>query len=122
MSYQDILYETDGPILTITLNRPDKLNAYTAVMGQELADAFHRANEDDAIRVVIVTGAGRGFCAGPTSRRARRVSTPAKAARRRSETQPMSRPGAQPADSSTPSSPAASLRSRRSTARRSASA
>lgn len=64
MSYETILYEIDGPILTITLNRPDKLNAYTAVMGAELADAFQRADADDAVRVVIVTGAGRGFCAG----------------------------------------------------------
>ena len=64
MSYRDILYETDGPVLTITLNRPDKLNAYTAVMGAELEDAFIRADADDAIRAIIVTGAGRGFCAG----------------------------------------------------------
>jgi enoyl-CoA hydratase/carnithine racemase len=64
MSYSDILYEVEGPLLIITLNRPDKLNAYTAVMGRELTDAFRRADADDAIRVVIVTGAGRGFCAG----------------------------------------------------------
>lgn len=64
MAYQDILYEVDGPILTITLNRPDKLNAYTAVMGLEIEDAFLRADADDAVRVIIVTGAGRGFCAG----------------------------------------------------------
>ncbi|HLI67099.1 MAG TPA: enoyl-CoA hydratase-related protein [Caulobacteraceae bacterium] len=64
MTYRDILYETDGPIAVITLNRPDKLNAYTAVMGAELADAFHAADEDDAVRVIVVTGAGRGFCAG----------------------------------------------------------
>lgn len=64
MGYQDILYETDGPVLTITLNRPDKLNAYTAVMGRELEDAFLRADADDDIRAIIVTGAGRGFCAG----------------------------------------------------------
>ncbi len=64
MAYQDILYELDGPVLTITLNRPDKLNAYTAVMGLELEDAFLRADADDAVRVIIVTGAGRGFCAG----------------------------------------------------------
>ena len=64
MAYETILYDLDGPVLTITLNRPDKMNAYTGVMGAELADAFHRADADDAVRVVIVTGAGRGFCAG----------------------------------------------------------
>src|SRR5512135_2310416 len=64
MSYEHIKYELDGPILTVTLNRPDKLNAYTALMGSELEDAFIRADEDDAVRVIIVTGAGRGFCAG----------------------------------------------------------
>ncbi|WP_293898439.1 enoyl-CoA hydratase-related protein [Phenylobacterium sp.] len=64
MAYETLLYDLEGPVLTITLNRPEKLNAYTAVMGGELADAFHRADADDAVRVVIVTGAGRGFCAG----------------------------------------------------------
>jgi len=64
MAYETILYEIEGPVLTITLNRPDKLNAYTGVMGAELTDAFERADQDDAVRVVIVTGAGRGFCAG----------------------------------------------------------
>ena len=64
MSYEAIRYEVDGPILTITLNRPEKLNAYTAQMGAELADAIVRADEDDAIRAVILTGEGRGFCAG----------------------------------------------------------
>jgi len=64
MAYQEILYELDGPVLTITLNRPDKLNAYTAVMGLELEDAFRRADADDAVRAIVVTGAGRGFCAG----------------------------------------------------------
>jgi enoyl-CoA hydratase/carnithine racemase len=64
MSYETIRYEPEGPALVITLNRPDKLNAYTAQMGAELADAIVRADEDDAIRAVIITGAGRGFCAG----------------------------------------------------------
>jgi enoyl-CoA hydratase/carnithine racemase len=64
MAYETLLYEHDGPILTVTLNRPDKLNAYTATMGLELEDAFRRADADDEVRVIIVTGAGRGFCAG----------------------------------------------------------
>lgn len=64
MAYETILYEVDGPVATITLNRPDKLNAYTAIMGAELTDAFTRVDQDDAVRVAIVTGAGRGFCAG----------------------------------------------------------
>src|SRR5438105_7651489 len=62
--YQEILYDVDGPVLTITLNRPDKLNAFTFTMMNELIDAFDQADADDDIRAVIVTGAGRGFCAG----------------------------------------------------------
>jgi enoyl-CoA hydratase/carnithine racemase len=64
MTYETIRYETDGPVATITLNRPEKLNAYTAQMGAELADAILHTDEDDAIRAVILTGEGRGFCAG----------------------------------------------------------
>ncbi len=64
MSYETIKYGVDEQILTITLNRPDKLNAFNAVMQQELIDAFDAADRDDDIRAVIVTGAGRGFCAG----------------------------------------------------------
>ena len=64
-SYETILYDVDGPVATITLNRPDKLNAYTAVMGAELAEALQAADADDAVRAIIVTGAGnRAFCAG----------------------------------------------------------
>src|SRR5438105_9996383 len=62
--YQEILYEVEGPILTVSLNRPDKLNAFTFVMMSELIDAFAKADADEGVRVVIVTGAGRGFCAG----------------------------------------------------------
>ncbi|HVU21010.1 MAG TPA: enoyl-CoA hydratase-related protein [Rhizomicrobium sp.] len=64
MTYEHIKAEIEGPILTITLNRPDKLNAYTALMGSEIEDAFQKADENDDIRVIVVTGAGRGFCAG----------------------------------------------------------
>ena len=64
MSYETLLYELDAGVLTITLNRPDKFNAYTATMGLEIEDAFRRADLDDDVRVIIVTGAGRGFCGG----------------------------------------------------------
>jgi len=64
MGYEQIRYEIDGPVAVITLNRPEKLNAYTAQMGVELARAVTAASEDDAVRVVILTGEGRGFCAG----------------------------------------------------------
>lgn len=64
MTYENILFEVADGIATITLNRPDKLNAYTTEMGEEVYDAFGRCREDDAVRVVILTGAGRGFCAG----------------------------------------------------------
>ena len=62
--YERILYEVDEGIATVTLNRPEKLNAYTPQMGEEIVDAFGRARADAAARVVILTGAGRGFCAG----------------------------------------------------------
>jgi enoyl-CoA hydratase/carnithine racemase len=64
MTYETIRYETDGPAAVVTLNRPDKLNAYNAQMGLDLTDAFRRADDDDAVRAVILTGEGRGFCAG----------------------------------------------------------
>jgi enoyl-CoA hydratase/carnithine racemase len=64
MDYEQIKYELADGVLTITLHRPEKLNAYTARMGQELIDAFEHADRDDAVRVVVVTGAGRAFCAG----------------------------------------------------------
>jgi enoyl-CoA hydratase/carnithine racemase len=64
MDYEQILYRVEDGILTITLNRPEKLNAFTVRMMFELLDAFDRADADDAVRVVIMTGAGRAFCAG----------------------------------------------------------
>lgn len=64
MIYEQILHEIQGPVSTITLNRPDKLNAYTNRMGLELADALQQADSDDAVRAIILTGEGRGFCAG----------------------------------------------------------
>ena len=64
MNFETIDYEVAERVLTITLNRPDRLNAFTARMGAELIEAFDRADADDDVRAVIVTGAGRGFCAG----------------------------------------------------------
>ena len=64
MSYQEILYDVTGGVLTITLNRPEKLNAFTRTMRTEMIDALDRADADDDVRTIIVTGAGRGFCAG----------------------------------------------------------
>jgi enoyl-CoA hydratase/carnithine racemase len=62
--YQTIRYEVCDGIATITFDRPDKLNAYTPEMGDETVAAFGRARDDDEARVVILTGAGRAFCAG----------------------------------------------------------
>jgi enoyl-CoA hydratase/carnithine racemase len=64
MDFEQIITETSEGVLTITLNRPDRLNAWTATMGSELIQAFDQADADDDVRVIIVTGAGRGFCAG----------------------------------------------------------
>jgi enoyl-CoA hydratase/carnithine racemase len=64
MEYTQIIYSVDEHIATITLNRPEQLNAFTGTMMYELVDAFDRIDADDEVRVVIVTGAGRGFCAG----------------------------------------------------------
>ena len=61
---EQILYDVDGAVATITLNRPDQLNAFTGQMMRELIEAFDEVDRDDAVRAVIVTGAGRAFCAG----------------------------------------------------------
>jgi enoyl-CoA hydratase/carnithine racemase len=64
MNYETILYAIEEHILTITLNRPERMNAFTVTMANELVDAFMRASADDEIRVIVVTGSGRAFCAG----------------------------------------------------------
>jgi enoyl-CoA hydratase/carnithine racemase len=64
MEYTQIAYEVDDRVATITLDRPDRMNAFTPTMMRELVDAFDRVDADDEVRVVIVTGRGRAFCAG----------------------------------------------------------
>lgn len=64
MAYDTILYDVSDRILTITLNRPERLNAFTEQMRVEMTDALDRADADDDVRAIIVTGAGRGYCAG----------------------------------------------------------
>lgn len=64
MPFHEVIYEVENRVCTITLNRPDKLNALTQVMENELFQAMKQANEDSRVRVIILTGAGRGFCAG----------------------------------------------------------
>ena len=62
--YDEILYDVDGPVAVITLNRPTALNAWTNTMDEEIRDAFRRAEADAAVVGIVVTGAGRAFCAG----------------------------------------------------------
>jgi enoyl-CoA hydratase/carnithine racemase len=64
MKFEQILYEVDDRIALITLNRPERLNAWTVVMKDELIRAFDMSDKDDAVRAIIVTGAGRAFCEG----------------------------------------------------------
>ena len=64
MEYQDIIYTKEGHIATITLNRPERMNAFSIAMIDSIQRALQDAASDDEIRVIVVTGAGRGFCAG----------------------------------------------------------
>jgi enoyl-CoA hydratase/carnithine racemase len=64
MDYEQILFEAKDGVATITLNRPDKLNAFTGRMGAEWGDALARCDADDEVRAVVITGAGKAFCAG----------------------------------------------------------
>ena len=77
MDFEQITTEIAEGVLTITLNRPERLNAWTATMGSELIQAFDQADADDEVRVIIVTGAGRGFSASSRPRGRSRVTTAA---------------------------------------------
>jgi enoyl-CoA hydratase/carnithine racemase len=75
MTYTDILYGVDDVVATITLNRPDKLNAWTNQMDADVHAAIDSAAKDDAVRAIVITGAGRGFCAGADMSRLSRLSS-----------------------------------------------
>jgi enoyl-CoA hydratase/carnithine racemase len=62
--FESLIWEADGPVATITLNRPEKLNAMSWVMFNEIADVFEKAAGDDEVRAVVITGAGDAFCTG----------------------------------------------------------
>src|SRR2546429_3698661 len=64
MEFREILYATENRVATVTLNRPQKLNAYSEVMVHEIIAALSDARDDDDVRAVIITGTGRGFCSG----------------------------------------------------------
>ena len=64
IAYQEIIYEVDAPVATITMNRPDQLNAFTRRMLAEICHAVDRAERDESVVGIVLTGAGRGFCAG----------------------------------------------------------
>ena len=64
-----------GRIATITTNRPDRLNAYTGIMGDEMRAAMRAATDDPGVRVIVLTGAGRGFCAGADMNNLNTIST-----------------------------------------------
>jgi enoyl-CoA hydratase/carnithine racemase len=69
MTYAEILYDVDDPVATITLNRPEALNAWTDTMAGEVRDAVGRAEHDQSVVGIVLTGAGRGFCAGADMKR-----------------------------------------------------
>jgi Enoyl-CoA hydratase/carnithine racemase len=73
-TYTDVRYRLDSDVAHIELHRPDALNAWTPRMGSELLDAVHRASTDDAVRAVLITGAGRAFCAGADVKDSRELS------------------------------------------------
>ncbi|MBN7796929.1 enoyl-CoA hydratase/isomerase family protein [Parahaliea mediterranea] len=64
MNFETLLVESISGVTTVTLNRPEKLNAYTVKMGEELVDLFEILRDDDSCRSIVLTGSGRGFCAG----------------------------------------------------------
>ncbi|HTO54466.1 MAG TPA: enoyl-CoA hydratase [Myxococcota bacterium] len=83
--YQEILYEVSDPVATIRLNRPERLNAWTDRMGEEVKHAFAAAERDKSVVGIVLTGAGRGFCAGADLRNLQAISVGERGAREKSE-------------------------------------
>jgi enoyl-CoA hydratase/carnithine racemase len=81
MDYRDILFDLQEGVATITLNQPDKLNAMSWASWREFQDALGRVNEDDDVKVLMVTGAGRGFCSGTDVTAAAATASPQSAGR-----------------------------------------
>ena len=75
MSFTEVDYKTDGHVAIVTLNRPESLNAWTSVMGNEVRQAMRQATDDSNVRVIVLTGAGRGFCAGADMKRLSSISS-----------------------------------------------
>ena len=69
MSFEEVIYSVEDGVAVVTLNRPDRLNAMTLTMAGEIRAAMQQATDDDAVRVIVLTGAGRGFCAGADAAR-----------------------------------------------------
>ena len=67
MTYEEITYSLEGAVAIITLNRPEAMNALTLKTYDELANAVAEADKDDNVRVIVITGAGKGFCSGVRS-------------------------------------------------------
>jgi enoyl-CoA hydratase/carnithine racemase len=83
MTYEAILYEVDDGVATITFNRPERMNAWNELMAEEVRQALVAANQDDTVRAVVVTGAGKAFCAGADLARAGDTWSGARQARER---------------------------------------
>ena len=83
--YEQILYEVNDPIATVTLNRPDRLNAWTDRMGVEVKHAMAQAESDPKVVAIVLTGAGRGFCAGADMENLKSISQGAGGGRKQSE-------------------------------------
>jgi enoyl-CoA hydratase/carnithine racemase len=99
MSQTEVLYDVSQRIATITLNRPDRLNAFTAALGQQLRAAMRAATDDAGVRVIVLTGAGRGFCAGADMGNLSQLSAGGAAP---ADAQPDDRPASEPVAADAP--------------------